>query len=97
MSTTDAVAVVAVLHPLPEHRDEAVAAVLRATPGIQAEDGCDQYAPHLGDDGTIIILERWSSREALAAHNVGAPVQVLRDGVAGLMAAPAAVSIAVAL
>jgi quinol monooxygenase YgiN len=92
-----AVSVVAVLHPVPEKVDEAVAAVLRAVAGIQAEEGCEQYAPHLGDDGTIIILERWSSREALAAHNVGAPVQVLRDGVKGLMASPPDVTIAVAL
>ena len=97
MSTTDAVAVVAVLHPLPDRIDEAVAAILAAVPGILAEDGCDQYAPHLGDDGTIIILERWSSREALAAHNVGAPVEVLRAGVKGLMASPPDVTIAVAL
>jgi quinol monooxygenase YgiN len=92
-----AVTVVARLHPRADDTDAAVAAVRTALPGIRAEDGCEQYDPHLADDGTIVIVERWSSREALAAHNTGAAVQVLRDGVAGLMAASSEVTVAVAL
>ncbi|MCC2033243.1 putative quinol monooxygenase [Microbacterium allomyrinae] len=93
----DAVTVVARLHPDPARFDEAVAAVGAAVAGIRDEPGCQQYDPHVADDGSILIVERWSSREALAAHNVGAAVQVLRDGVAGLMSAPTQVTVAVAL
>lgn len=94
---TGAVTVVARLHPDPASVEQAAAAVRAAVPGILAEDGCEQYAPHLADDGTFVIVERWSSREALAAHNTGAAVQVLRDGVKGLMSAPTEVTIAEAL
>lgn len=89
-----AVVVVARLHPDPARLDDVVAAVRAAVPGIRAEMGCEQYDPHLADDGTILIVERWSSREALAAHNTGAAVQVLRDGVAGLTVAPTQVTVA---
>ncbi len=91
------VAVVARLHPAPERIVDAVAVVRAALPGIRAEDGCEQYDPHLADDGTILILERWSSRKALAAHDTGSAVQVLRSGMKGLTTAPAEVTIAVAL
>lgn len=96
--TADApVVVVARLHPDPARLDDVVAAVRAAVPGIRAEEGCEQYDAHLADDGTILIVERWSSRTALAAHNTGAAVQVLRDGVAGLTVAPTQVTAAVAL
>ena len=91
------VVVSARLHPDPAQLDAAVAAVLAAVAGIRAEEGCEQYDPHLADDGTILVVERWSSREALAAHSAGAPVQVLRDGLNGLTTAPPEVTVAVAL
>ncbi|MFE5407565.1 putative quinol monooxygenase [Microbacterium sp. NPDC056569] len=94
---SEAVTVVARIHPDPERITDAAAAVRAAVEGIRAEDGCVQYDPHLADDGTIVIVERWASREALAAHNIGAPVQVLRDGLNGLTAAPTEVAVAVAL
>lgn len=91
------VVVVARLHPSPGQLDVVVAAVRRAVPGIRAEEGCEVYAPHLADDGSILILERWSSRAALAAHDTGSAVEVLRAGVRGRTAAPTEVSAAVAL
>ncbi|MDL5353061.1 putative quinol monooxygenase [Microbacterium sp. zg-YB36] len=92
-----AVTVVARLHPAPEHLEQATDAVRAAVAGIRAEAGCLQYDPHLADDGAFVIVERWASREALTAHNTGSAVQVLRDGVAGLMAAQTEVTVAVAL
>jgi len=91
------VVVSARLHPDPAHLDAAVAAVLAAVAGIRAEEGCEQYDPHLADDGSILVVERWSSREALAAHSAGAPVQVLRNGLHGLTTAAPEVTVAVAL
>lgn len=90
------VTVIARLYPAPEHREQAIAAVQAAVAGILAEEGCLQYTPHLADDGTFVIVERWATRAALAAHNTGAAVQVLRDGVKGLMSAPTEVTVAVA-
>jgi len=94
---SEPVTVVARLHPDPERVDAATAAVRAAVAGIRAENGCLQYAPHLADDGTFVIVERWASRDALAAHNTGAAVQVLRDGLKGLTTAPTEVTVATAL
>ncbi|SFR89670.1 Quinol monooxygenase YgiN [Microbacterium sp. cf046] len=94
---SEPVAVSARLFPDPAHLDAAVASVLAAVGGVRAEEGCEQYDPHLADDGSLLIVERWSSREALAAHDTGSAVQVLRDGLEGLMIAPAQVTVAVAL
>ncbi|WP_281883311.1 putative quinol monooxygenase [Agromyces rhizosphaerae] len=95
MST--AVTVVARLHPASESVEQAAAVVRAALAGIRAEDGCLQYDPHLADDGSFLIVERWASRDALDAHSTGAPVQVLREGLEGLTTAPAEVTVAEAL
>jgi quinol monooxygenase YgiN len=97
MTSQVAVTVVARIHPDPARITDAAAAVRAAVEGIRAEAGCEQYDPHLADGGTILIVERWGSREALAAHNTGAAVQVLRDGLQGLTVAPTEVTVAVAL
>jgi len=94
---TAPVTVVARIHPDPARITDAAAAVRAAVAGIRDEAGCEQYDPHLADDGTILIVERWASRDALAAHDTGAPVQVLRDGLKGLTVAPTEVTVAVAL
>lgn len=96
-SQDESVTVMARLHPDAAHLERATAAVLAAVPGIVAEEGCEQYAPHLADNGTIVIVERWASRAALAAHNTGSAVEVLRSGVKGLLSAPTEVTVAVAL
>lgn len=90
------VTVVARLYPDPARLDAAKAAIRAALDGVRAEQGCLQYDPHLADDGTIVFVERWASREALAAHASGPAVQVLRDGMAGLTTAPDEVTVAVA-
>lgn len=92
----EAVSVVAVLHPDPARREDAMAAIQAALAGIRAEHGCELYTPHHADDGTFVVIERWSSRAALAAHDVGPAVQVLRDGLRGLTTAPTGVTVAVA-
>lgn len=91
------VVVTARLYPDSTQLDTAIAAVRGAVAAIRDEEGCEQYDPHLVDDGSILIIERWSSRAALAAHNTGAPVQVLRDGLRGITTAPATVTVAAAL
>ncbi len=89
--------VVATIHPDPKHLEQAQSAVMTALPGILAEDGCEQYRPLLADDGTIVIVEQWSSREALAEHNTGPAVEVLRWGLKGLTTAATEVVVATAI
>ncbi|MBV9920106.1 MAG: antibiotic biosynthesis monooxygenase, partial [Pseudonocardia sp.] len=56
------------------------------------EEGCLLYAIHDADDGTITMIEKWESAEALDAHASGAPVNALRSAVEGLVAQAATVT-----
>jgi quinol monooxygenase YgiN len=81
------VVVIATLDPLPEHRDAVVAAITEAIPRVHAEDGCELYALHEGED-RLVMIEKWSSREALTAH-LNAPVLAELGGrLAGKLARP---------
>ncbi|MFE0462133.1 putative quinol monooxygenase [Kitasatospora sp. NPDC058965] len=53
---------------------EQVDAFERLAPLVRAEDGCLQYDLHraAGDPDRFVLLELWSSREALAAHDATA-------------------------
>ena len=82
------VVVTAVLHPAPGARDAVLEVMHRALPLVHEEPGCELYAIHDAPDGTIVMLEKWSSVEELDAHGVGQPVEVLREGLKGLLSAP---------
>jgi quinol monooxygenase YgiN len=66
------VVVIAILDPLPEHRDEVIGAIVDAIPRVHAEDGCELYALHKSEDH-LVMIEKWSSQEALTTH-LNAPV-----------------------
>ena len=60
------VVVVATIRPLPEHRAEVIAAMEKVIADVHADDdGCLLYALHEGDD-RLVMVEKWSSAEALA-------------------------------
>jgi quinol monooxygenase YgiN len=86
------VVVTAVFHPVPDRRDELIAALRATIPGVHEEDGCRLYAIHDAEDGTVTMIEKWDSREALAAHSTGPAVQALRAAVDGLVAGPTTVT-----
>ena len=66
----DPVRVAALLTALPGKGPELVAAFALVTPLVRAEDGCLQYDlhPYADDPDRFVVVERWASREALAAH-----------------------------
>jgi quinol monooxygenase YgiN len=65
------VVVIATIRPVPEHRAEVVAAYEDAVARVHEEDdGCELYALH-EDDDKLVMIEKWTSREALAAHARG--------------------------
>ena len=84
------VVVVATVIPRPEHRDEVIAAYTETIPKVHAEDGCELYALHSGDD-RLVMIEKWASREALGAHFQGAALAAMRSRLEGKLAAPAEV------
>ena len=74
------VVVVATIRPLPEHRAEVIAAMEKAIAAVHAhDDGCLLYALHEGDD-RLVMVEKWSSAEALAEHSRGAALVELNAG-----------------
>jgi quinol monooxygenase YgiN len=87
-----AVVVTAVFQPAPDRKDELVAALRASIPAVHEEEGCQLYAIHDAEDGTITMIEKWDSREALAAHAAGSAVKALGAAVAGLVAGPATVT-----
>lgn len=86
------VVVTAVFHPRDGHRDELVEALRATIPAVHEEDGCLLYAIHDASDGTITMLEKWESAEALRVHAQGAAVAALNAAIADHIAAPITVT-----
>jgi quinol monooxygenase YgiN len=80
------VVVVATIRPLPEHHAEVVSALEAAIARVHAEDeGCLLYALHEGAE-RLVMVEKWSTAEALAKHAHGAAVAALNQALDGLVA-----------
>lgn len=86
------VVVTAVFHPVPGRTADLVAALRATIPAVHDEPGCQLYAIHDADDGTITMIEKWSSREDLDTHAHGPAVAALGAAVADLIAAPTTVT-----
>ena len=63
------------------------------------ENGCIRYALHRGADDpkTLVMIERWSSRDALDAHLRSAHVARLFDALGPLLTGPAEILVLEAL
>ena len=86
------VIVTAVFQPKPGKQQELAEAMRRGIAAVHTEDGCELYAIHDAEDGTITMIEKWSSAEALDAHGDGDEVKILREDVADLVEKPATVT-----
>ena len=64
---------------------------------MHAEPGCELYAIHDTEDGTITLLEKWRSRADLDAHSTGEAVEIPKAGVHQLLAGPTVVTTMVAI
>ncbi|MBI4940352.1 MAG: antibiotic biosynthesis monooxygenase [Actinobacteria bacterium] len=80
------VVVVATITPQPGQHEAVRAALLEAIPAVHAEDGCELYALHEKDD-RLVMIEQWSSAEALAVHSKGAALAELGPRLAGKVTA----------
>ncbi|MCI2957070.1 antibiotic biosynthesis monooxygenase [Agromyces atrinae] len=87
------VVVTAIFVPRDGQKDDLVAAMRRGIEAVHGEDGCELYAIHDAEDGTITMIEKWTSREALAAHAEGDPVTLLNADIAELIAEPVRVTL----
>lgn len=79
------VVVVATLRPLPDHRAEVIAVLEAVIARVHAEDeGCLLYALHEGPD-RLVMVEQWSTAEALARHGRGGAIAELGKRLNGLV------------
>ena len=62
------VGVVATIVRLAGHRDEVIATMKQTIAKVHEEDGCELYSLYVAPD-RLIMIEKWASREALAAHS----------------------------
>jgi quinol monooxygenase YgiN len=89
---TQPVVVTAHFFPRPDARDQVIAALEPAIAGVHEEDGCELYAIHDAPDGTIVMLEKWTTVELLDAHGGGQPVATLTAALDGLLERPVEVT-----
>ena len=84
-----AIIVVATAFPVAEHREEVIAAFEAAEEKVHAEeDGCELYALHGGPDGRLVMMGKYTSEEAVAAHRAGGGLAALRAALDGKLSAP---------
>ncbi|VWD51812.1 antibiotic biosynthesis monooxygenase [Burkholderia lata] len=81
------------IQTMPGKRHEQIAAYEHLAPVVRAEPGCLQYDLHpvVGDENRFVLIERWASADALAAHDV-TPHMIANDARSpAFRAAPATV------
>ena len=84
-----AVIIVATAYPAPEHREAAIAAFEEAEEKVHAEEeGCLLYALHEGQDGRLVMIEKYGSADAFAEHRKNAGLAGLVAALKGKLSAP---------
>ena len=84
-----ALVVVATIVPVPEHRDEVIAALETAIGKTHdAEEGVLLYALHEGRDGRLVMIEKYADDAAVAAHSKSAELAELSAALKGKLSAP---------
>jgi quinol monooxygenase YgiN len=86
------VVVLAHFHPAPGQRDQVVEALRPAISAVHQEPGCELYAIHDAPDGTIVMIEKWTSVRELDDHGVGEAVRALNASMEGRLASPVEVT-----
>jgi quinol monooxygenase YgiN len=83
-----AVVIIATLFPVPEHRDEVIAALETAEAKVHADDGTLLYALHEGRDGRLVMIEKYADNAAVAAHSKSAELAELSAALKGKLSSP---------
>ena len=86
------VIVTAVFRPAEGKKEELAAAMHRGIAAVHEEPGCELYAIHDAEDGTITMIEKWTRVEDLDLHGGGEAVKILNADIDGLLASPVEVT-----
>ena len=84
----DDVVVVAVAVPAEGRTDVVKQALLTAVAEVHEEAGCETYALHEREDGALVMIERWTSVDALDEHGHGEALRRLGAALEGNLAGP---------
>jgi quinol monooxygenase YgiN len=87
MSSAEPVVVVATFLPRPADRDQVVRILEEGIAQVHREPGCQLYALHEGTD-RLVMVEKWSSAEALDQHSKADAVREVRSRMAGMLEVP---------
>lgn len=85
--------VTAVFTPKDGAKQSLIAALEATIPAVHAEPGCELYSIHDAEDGTVTMLEKWTTREQLDAHAQGQAVAALGAAVGPYLEHPAVVTL----
>ncbi|PWH07154.1 antibiotic biosynthesis monooxygenase [Brachybacterium endophyticum] len=86
------VIVTAVFFPKSGKKQELVDAMQRGIAAVHEEKGCELYAIHDAEDGTITMIEKWTTADDLATHGSGEAVGQLNSDIAELIEKPTQVT-----
>lgn len=86
------VVVTAVFYPLLGRKEELVAAMRAGIEAVHGEAGCELYAIHDAEDGTITMIEKWTTEGDLDAHSGGAAEAILKGDTNDLLEKPTLVT-----
>lgn len=86
------VIVTAVFHPAKDRKSQLIEALRSAIPAVHREDGCLLYAIHDAQDGSITMIEKWTSTDLLNAHANGPAVAALDAAVSSFLESPTTVT-----
>jgi quinol monooxygenase YgiN len=86
------VVVTAYFHPGPGQHDQVVEALGPAIAAVHSEPGCELYAIHDAPDGTIVMIEKWTTVRELDEHGSSEAVRALNASLEGLLAQPTEVT-----
>ncbi|MFM6966000.1 MAG: putative quinol monooxygenase [Rhodoluna sp.] len=75
--------VIAIFTPKSEFSDEVKDLLLRVTPRVHDEAGCEYYALHEDIEGRLIFVEAWSTRQLWIEHMEEPTVKEILSGVEG--------------
>jgi quinol monooxygenase YgiN len=78
--------VIATFTPHPEHYEQVRGVLLGVIPDVHQEQGCELYALHEEVEGSLVLIEKWTTRELWQEHLTLDTVTRIESGVEGLLA-----------
>jgi len=86
---SEPVVVVATVRPRPGRLEEVVAILREVVGAVHEEPGCLLYSVNVGDDGSVVFVEKWASREDADRHGrESAVLPVLAERATPLLSGP---------